>query len=1048
MVRGTPRLLLRALMILLITVTLAVAYGAWRISQGPWRVRALSPVISRALSDADAKRKVTVGETVITWRPEERSLVVEVHDVRAIDSDDHVTATVATAMVRLSTRALLRGELAISQIALVQPTLHLVREESGDISFGIGEGEATANGTTELVDQPVLKMIAAPTVAAGHGRYLRSMRVIDGHLIVDDRHAQIQWDVPRITVDLNREAQGIGGEASMEIALDGQIVQAAAQVHYVRGATGPQDAHIKGNVILNNLHLPPLAGRVPGLTAGAAVDLPLDIDADFTLAGDFSLSTLAVALHGGAGRLVDARLPAHEVAVAGLSAGLTYDGATKHATLDRAELALADGTAITVAGSATDPLDKTAIEGTVQITGLPMDNLQNLWPQAVAAHPRHWILGNLSKGVVREVTAKLALSRSGPGQPFAINALDGAMSLEKMRVTYFGQLPAVEDASASATFNLARFDIAVKSGNTLGLSVDGGQVAISGLDGSDHRIAIGLDIHGPLSDALTILDANPLNYMKKFAVKPKSVGGDASVRLDIKFPLVHDLLTEQLDISAAATLRQASVPKALRDYSLTEGNFALALDGKHMEVKGNARLNDLPVAARWVENFPDVASFRRRFEVDAEVDEKSLGRFGFDLTKYLTGPLEGTLNYTEYDGGKADLTAFFDGRDAAAQIPDLGWQKKPGDPITAQFDLTMIDGELKTLSDSVIAGSGLEARVNGSFRPGGELERVVIQRLHSGATDVIGQVGWRQGGGYDIALHGPSLDVSVPFNRPSTGGDDSEPTVPLGINLSVDRLILGPDRVLADVAIMASHDGTHWLSASIDAKTKRNKDPELPVTLRLKPDGDTRKLTVTAADAGALLKDVGITDFMLGGKLTVDGHLQNQQQRMEAKATIQNYRIVKAPILANILAVASVTGIPELLTGDGIAFESLTADIVRTKDWTELNDGRAAGLALGLTASGRISRPAGILDLKGTIVPIYALNQVIGAIPVIGNLLTGGEGGGLFAWTYTVKGPTGSPDVSVNPLSALAPSFLRHLFELLDTTPTKTQTSPAQEPPK
>jgi hypothetical protein len=50
---------------------------------------------------------------------------------------------------------------------------------------------------------------------------------------------------------------------------------------------------------------------------------------------------------------------------------------------------------------------------------------------------------------------------------------------------------------------------------------------------------------------------------------------------------------------------------------------------------------------------------------------------------------------------------------------------------------------------------------------------------------------------------------------------------------------------------------------------------------------------------------------------------------------------------------------------------------------------------------------------------------------VLGKLLTGGEeGGGVFAATYKMKGPTDDPKMTVNPLTALAPGFLRHLFDI------------------
>ena len=46
----------------------------------------------------------------------------------------------------------------------------------------------------------------------------------------------------------------------------------------------------------------------------------------------------------------------------------------------------------------------------------------------------------------------------------------------------------------------------------------------------------------------------------------------------------------------------------------------------------------------------------------------------------------------------------------------------------------------------------------------------------------------------------------------------------------------------------------------------------------------------------------------------------------------------------------------------------------------------------------------------------------------MGDILTLGSTDAIFAATYTVRGKEGDSDISVNPLSALAPGFLRGLF--------------------
>jgi hypothetical protein len=81
-----------------------------------------------------------------------------------------------------------------------------------------------------------------------------------------------------------------------------------------------------------------------------------------------------------------------------------------------------------------------------------------------------------------------------------------------------------------------------------------------------------------------------------------------------------------------------------------------------------------------------------------------------------------------------------------------------------------------------------------------------------------------------------------------------------------------------------------------------------------------------------------------------------------------------------------------------------------------------------LTAAGRLDLDQNQISVKGTVVPAYAFNSILGNIPLIGNMLQGGEGQGLFAATYQVSGQLSEPKINVNPWAALAPGFLRGLF--------------------
>ncbi len=119
-----------------------------------------------------------------------------------------------------------------------------------------------------------------------------------------------------------------------------------------------------------------------------------------------------------------------------------------------------------------------------------------------------------------------------------------------------------------------------------------------------------------------------------------------------------------------------------------------------------------------------------------------------------------------------------------------------------------------------------------------------------------------------------------------------------------------------------------------------------------------------------------------------------------------------------------------VLRGPGLGFLKAVVPFQLRGDLLTLSEARAFSASLGLTAKGSVDLGHGWLNLQGTVVPAYALNTLPGRIPLIGKLFSPERSGGMFAATYTVRGPFNDPKVGVNALAALAPGFLRGLFDL------------------
>ena len=114
---------------------------------------------------------------------------------------------------------------------------------------------------------------------------------------------------------------------------------------------------------------------------------------------------------------------------------------------------------------------------------------------------------------------------------------------------------------------------------------------------------------------------------------------------------------------------------------------------------------------------------------------------------------------------------------------------------------------------------------------------------------------------------------------------------------------------------------------------------------------------------------------------------------------------------------------------NGISFSRLRAEFTRQNGQLTIREGVAKGPMLGGTIEGSMDFVANQVRMSGTLIPMYALNNMFGQIPVLGLFLGGGSNEGLFGVTYEVVGTPGQPVLRVNPISAMAPGVLRKVFE-------------------
>jgi hypothetical protein len=144
---------------------------------------------------------------------------------------------------------------------------------------------------------------------------------------------------------------------------------------------------------------------------------------------------------------------------------------------------------------------------------------------------------------------------------------------------------------------------------------------------------------------------------------------------------------------------------------------------------------------------------------------------------------------------------------------------------------------------------------------------------------------------------------------------------------------------------------------------------------------------------------------------------------------IDNFKIKEVPIFAKLLSLASLQGMADLLTGEGIRFSDFEMKFSNNKGLTTIEEMYAIGPAVSIMMDGYIESKKEI-SLRGTLVPATTINRTIASIPLIGNILVGKKSGeGVFGVSFKIKGEPKSLKTTVNPIKTLTPRFITRTLE-------------------
>lgn len=675
------------------------------------------------------------------------------------------------------------------------------------------------------------------------------------------------------------------------------------------------------------------------------------------------------------------------------------------------------------------------------VSRLSVGHAKNIWPFFAAPAARTWALNNVFGGLVENsrLLYRIAPGRLGDGIPLSSEEVSGHFEVKGTRFDVAGSIPPMRDTNGSIDFAGTDVDIALDSGT---IFTEGGRM----LDARNGTLLIrdahippligdvDVEIDGSAAAVTEVAGYDPINLSRYLPISPDGISGTASGRVLASIPLDDSISSDDLDWHLQLDYEGLSLAEPYEGQRIEDAKGTIVADPEQADFVAEAKLNGIRGELTLSEPLGEDKSNRKR-QARLFLEEGDADKLFDGLSEMVSGPI--TLDVEQIGPGREKVEA--DLSRATLTLPWIGWTKGRGVRATTSFVMNR-DGATTELADFRLDGDGFGG--SGSIKVDDKgLASARFARIAFAPDDNISMGLDRKGSNYAINVSGQSLDARFlikEFASVMPGASSGGPTENSGgsstsvsVNAEISRVkgfnnttLVGAKLAYADAA--SDVPGMRLSATTMEGARATIVDASA---------GGSRKVEIKADDAGALLRFIDVYDKLGGGRaaLSLSGRTGAP---LTGRIDMREFSLIDEDRLESMVNRAGPGG--ERSLNDALnrkvdvsraQFDRGSAAIVLGENYLTVSDGVVSGGSIGSTFSGTVFDADGNMAISGTFLPAYGINRIFSEIPLLGQLLGNGRGGGLIGITYRLSGPANEPTLEVNPLSLVAPGIFRSIFE-------------------
>jgi hypothetical protein len=683
------------------------------------------------------------------------------------------------------------------------------------------------------------------------------------------------------------------------------------------------------------------------------------------------------------------------------------------------------------------------------ISPTPVNTVLRLWPSAVAAPVRSYLLSRLTEGMVEKGTmqidfnaADLDAMRFKHAPPDSNALID--FTITNASLAFLPGVPPLRGihgaghvTGRTATFTVS--NAAVDSGNGNELILSDGSFHVADTDPIPVPAVVEAKVAGSVEAIGDFLSHDAVKPYATLPLDAATLRGQASGSLEIDMKLGSKAPATDTTLKVNATVTNFTAERLIGSEKLEDAILIVNVDSTGLKATGQGNMFGAPVTI----GIEKLAGKPTEASISMTLDDSMRARQNFGTVPGVSGPIGAKITAPVGTGEKPKARIELDLSGTAIEIP--GISKPPGRPGKIAFAVDSNDAS--TSLDQIVVDVGtIQARGKMDLGAGFSLIAASFPQVKLSADDDMRIDATGAGETVKVMVRGNTVDArpflkSLIFSPPrgeggEPGSSEERSRIGAGKEIEFDvtsKILSGYNKeMIADAELRFAKRG-----GQIRQFTFAGTFSGQPISCNLIGAVDSPQLNLVSEDAGSLLSFLDLYKHMERGRLSVGMILGSDV--LTGVLLINDFILRDEPALRRLVIegapLPNMAGRAQKIDTSAIAFNKLQVRFQRDGSRLALSEGTMNGEAIGLTVEGALDYVHDSVDMKGTFVPIYALNNMFARIPVVGLILGGGLNEGLIGVNYRISGLASAPTLSINPLSAIAPGIFRQIFGVADFDP-------------